>query len=123
MKHKTHGYREQANLLKAMAHPTRLRILEILAHEECCVCHLTAILKQRQPYISQHLMVLRGQGLVDDRKDGVMVYYRLADPRVTQLLSWTRQLLQASGVEVSPSSIPASPVEGCPCPKCVESLR
>ncbi len=102
-----------------MAHPTRLRILEVLASQgECCVCHLTAILRQRQPYVSQHLMVLRSQGLVLDRKDGAMVYYQLADPRIADLISLSRQVLLGSGVEARSAAIPESPVPGCPCPEC-----
>jgi DNA-binding transcriptional ArsR family regulator len=119
MKNKAYGYKQQAELLKAMAHPTRLRILEILSHtKECCVCHLTAVVRQRQPYVSQHLMVLRARGLVTDRKDGVMVYYRLADERVTKLLSLASELLGASDEQVPIAAIPESPVEGCPCPVC-----
>ena len=116
---KAHGYGQQAELLKAMAHPTRLRILEILSQTgECCVCHVTAILKQRQPYVSQHLMVLRAQGLVTDRKDGIMVYYRLADQRIAQLIGLSRELLP-SVTQVASMAIPKSPVEGCSCPACV----
>jgi DNA-binding transcriptional ArsR family regulator len=120
MKNKPRACEQQAELLKAMAHPTRLRILEILSHAgECCVCHLTAVLRQRQPYVSQHLMVLRAKGLVNDRKDGIMVYYRLADERIAKLLSLARELLGASGEQVPLAAIPESPVEGCPCPVCV----
>jgi ArsR family transcriptional regulator len=105
--------------MQALAHPTRLRVLDILAQgRECCVCHLTAILKQRQPYVSQHLMTLRSQGLVVDRKDGAMVYYRLADPRIADLVSLSRQVLLASGVEAGFAAIPEPPVPGCPCPEC-----
>lgn len=44
------GYTQQAELIRALVHPTRLRILDILAQGgECCVCHLTAALEQRQP--------------------------------------------------------------------------
>jgi len=111
-------YREQANLIKAMAHPTRLHILDTLSRGEACVCHLTTILKLRQPNTSQHLMVLREAGLVRDRKDGVVVYYRLADDRTAQVIALTREILRASGVEVDFPPIPTSPVKGCPCPKC-----
>ena len=68
------AYQELAKITKAIAHPTRLRILEILGQGEACVCHMTHLLGQRQPYISQQLMTLREAGLVRDRKDGVMVY-------------------------------------------------
>jgi len=128
MKHRAHGYRQQADVIRALAHPTRLRILEILAEcGECCVCHLTAILKQRQPYVSQQLMVLRDKGLATDRKDGVMVYYRLGDPGIRDLISLTRDLLVATDVEAATRlaageavfpAIPQPPVPGCPCPVC-----
>ena len=111
-------YEKQARLIKAMAHPTRLHILEVLSKEESCVCHLTTILKRRQPYVSQHLMTLRKAGLVRDRKDGAMVYYRLADRRIVDAISVTRELLAATGAQVDFPEVPVSPVPGCPCPKC-----
>jgi len=63
-------------------------------------------------------MVLREGGLVLDRKEGVMVYYRLADERVLNLLAVTQELLRAQGVPVNPLPVPKSPVAGCPCPRC-----
>jgi DNA-binding transcriptional ArsR family regulator len=121
---KARGYKQQADLIGAMAHPTRLRILEILGESgECCVCHLTTILKQRQPYVSQQLMVLRNKGLVSDRKDGVMVYYRLVDPRVRDLIAMTRELLLKTDAAVAFAAIPRSPVPGCPCPVCEAASR
>jgi DNA-binding transcriptional ArsR family regulator len=111
-------YAEQARLLKAMAHPTRLRILEILSRGEACVCHLTAVLGQRQPYVSQQLMTLREAGLVNDRKDGVMVYYSLSDPCLEEVIQVTRSMLLASQPGLRFPEPPDLPVEGCPCPKC-----
>jgi len=111
-------YEKQARLIKAMAHPTRLHILEILSKGESCVCHLTTILKRRQPYVSQHLMTLREAGLVMDRRDGPMVYYRLADQRIVDAMALTRELLAANGLPVDFPEVPVSPVPGCPCPKC-----
>lgn len=112
------AYKRQAALVKALAHPTRLQILDILGQNEECVCHLTAVLRQRQPYVSQQLMILREAGLVTDRRDGVMVYYRLADPAVTETVRATRALLRANGQAVEFPAIPTLPVEGCPCPHC-----
>jgi len=114
-------YEQQAELIKAVAHPTRLHILDILSKDEACVCHLTAILKQRQPYISQHLMTLREAGLVRDHKDGVMVYYRLSDERITQVIALVREMLRAAGVEVSIPTVPTPPIKGCPCPRCQQA--
>ncbi len=108
----------QAEVFKALAHPTRLHILEALAHEEACVCHLTTLLKQRQANVSQHLMVLREAGLVEDRKEGVLVYYRLADRRVVEAVRLLREMLRASGRPVRPLDIPTAPLSNCPCPKC-----
>ena len=115
------AYTKQASLLKALAHPVRLRILDILTQDEACVCHLTALLQQRQPYVSQHLMLLRELGLVLDRKEGTIVYYRLADRQLAQVIDVSREMLRAQGLDVSVAAIPAKPVPGCPCPKCDSS--
>ncbi len=112
------SYEKQAEVIKAIAHPVRLRIVEILSRGEACVCHLTALLGQRQPYVSQQLTVLRGAGLVHDHRDGVMVYYRLADERVYEVVRTTRLLLQVMGEDVEFASVDTSPVEGCSCPRC-----
>jgi len=112
------AYIKQATLVKALAHPTRLHILDILSQGEACVCHLMAVLRQRQPYVSQQLMILREAGLVMDHRDGVMVYYRLADPAVAEAVRATRALLLAKGEGVEFPAIPQPPVEGCPCPHC-----
>src|SRR5947209_16651108 len=63
--------------LKALADPTRLRMLDLLAQqaEPLCVCDITAQFPQRQPTISHHLGILRAAGLVDCEKRGVWAYY------------------------------------------------
>jgi ArsR family transcriptional regulator len=109
----TTPYGPQTALFKALAHPARLRILELLAQDEACVCHLTAVLGQRQPYVSQQLMVLREAGLVTTREDGLLVYYRLRDDGVCELLTAGRAALGL------PTPTPAPrPVPGCACPHC-----
>ncbi len=112
------SYRQLASTLRALGHPLRLRILEILEREECCVCHLTTVLRQRQPYVSQQLMRLRQAGLVLDRKEGAIVYYRLAGDEVARSLAAARELLRAQGIAVASAPVPRSPARGCPCPKC-----
>jgi ArsR family transcriptional regulator len=67
-------------LFKAMADQTRLRILALLAGGEVCVCDIHETLGIPQPRASRHLAYLRRAGLVLDRKDGLWVHYRLADP-------------------------------------------
>src|SRR5512142_3072310 len=75
-----------AEFLKAISHPTRLAVLEILREGEQCVCHMEAMLGLRQSRISQQLMVLREAGLVDVRRDGLNMYYRVLNPAVFGLL-------------------------------------
>jgi DNA-binding transcriptional ArsR family regulator len=105
-------------LAQAFAHRTRLRILDILARDEACVCHLTTILGEAQAHVSQHLRVLRDNGLVVDRRDGVMVYYRLADARAAAIVSLLKDLQRACGPELGYLNVPLAPVDGCPCPHC-----
>jgi ArsR family transcriptional regulator, arsenate/arsenite/antimonite-responsive transcriptional repressor len=66
---------------KALADPTRIRILGLLAHGEICVCHIHESLRLPQSLVSRHLAYLRRTGLVETRKDGLWVHYRLAAQR------------------------------------------
>jgi ArsR family transcriptional regulator len=63
----------------ALADPTRLRILSLLGDGEICVCHLHASLDVPQPTASRHLAYLRKSGLVEARRDGVWMHYKLAE--------------------------------------------
>jgi len=100
-------YSELADWFGALSHPVRLQILDMLRGGEVCVCHIEAALNKRQAYISQQLMELRQAGLVSSRKDGLQVYYRLADARIVDLLDLVRGPADARAV-----------IEGCPCPHC-----
>ena len=102
-----------ATLFKALMHPARLSILEILHDGEQCVCHLEAVLGCRQAYISQHLMVLREAGLVEDRRDGARIYYRVVKPEVFDLVEYANKM---SGLH--PMAIKQLKITDCPCPKC-----
>ena len=66
------------SIYAALADPTRLRILSLLSEGEICVCHLHASLDVPQPTASRHLAYLRKAGLVETRRDGVWMHYRLA---------------------------------------------
>jgi DNA-binding transcriptional ArsR family regulator len=100
-------YRTGANLFQILSHQARLRILDELRKDEACVCHLQAVLKRPQAYVSQQLRVLREAGMVTDRKDGQLVYYRIDDPQVARMLE---QVLGPTGKRMR--------VEDCPCPRC-----
>lgn len=104
---KSSAHRRAARLFQILSHPIRLRILDELRRGEVCVCHLQATLRQRQPYISQQLSVLRDAGLVESHKKGLFVYYRLTDRWVMWLLEG---LLGPAGEFAHRS--------GCICPDC-----
>jgi ArsR family transcriptional regulator len=107
-------HQEQARMFRALGHPARIAILSILREGEQCVCHLEAMLGLRQSAISQHLMVLRSAGLVEDRRDGWNIYYRRTDSSHA-MLSGALKLIASS----RPSDIPhAHAGRACPCPKC-----
>ena len=72
---------DMEQVLKALGDATRLRILGLLLAGEVCVCHIHESLRIPQPKASRHLAYLRRSGLVETRKDGLWVYYRLAEPR------------------------------------------
>jgi len=115
----TSGFKAQAQLFRALSHPVRLRILDILARQEACVCHLTTILGQRQPYVSQQLATLREAGLVIDRRDGTLIYYRLADEHLATLLDQGKAVvvdLVGDGLAFAP--VPEEALANCPCPRC-----
>jgi DNA-binding transcriptional ArsR family regulator len=102
----------QSDLLKTLAHPARLAILEILRDGEHCVCHMEAHLGFRQAYISQQLSVLREAGLIQDRRDGWNIFYRVTDPQIFVVLDAVRQL---TGREGKPAH---KPNINCNCPHC-----
>ncbi|MBN1667035.1 MAG: winged helix-turn-helix transcriptional regulator [Anaerolineales bacterium] len=70
-------YKNKAELMKAIAHPVRLEILDILSHGPECVCEIAASLHKRQPYISQQLKVLRQADLVTTQRQEKNIYYQL----------------------------------------------
>lgn len=69
---------ELAAVYRALADETRLRILALLRDGEVCVCHLQGSLRLPQPTISRHLAYLRKSSLVESRRDGIWMHYRLA---------------------------------------------
>src|SRR5574341_907516 len=103
-----------ATLFKALMHPARLEILEILREGEQCVCHMEAHLGYRQAYISQHLMVLREAGLVEDRRDGWNIFYRVSRREVYKVTDAMSALAGQPARQISHIHSATS----CPCPKC-----
>jgi ArsR family transcriptional regulator len=82
----------KAQFFRALAHPTRIRMLEILVRGERTVQELQQELALEQPIVSQQLAVLRHQGIVSARKEGLSVRYALRDPLVGALLDMARRV-------------------------------
>ncbi len=70
----------KADVFKAMGHPVRLGIIELISKGELCVCDIAEYVGGDMSNVSRHLSVLRQNGIVKDRKEGLKVYYRLAMP-------------------------------------------
>src|SRR5512143_2094288 len=72
--------------LQVIASTQRIAILLVIGHGEACVCHLESALGWRQAYISQHLMALRKADILEDRREGRYVYYRLKNTTYLDLI-------------------------------------
>ncbi|ADL08696.1 MULTISPECIES: ArsR/SmtB family transcription factor [Thermosediminibacter] len=89
-------YDMYAAIFKALAHPTRLRILEILAtYGEMCVCNIADKLNIDQPAVSKHLAVLKNVGIIESRKQGLTVNYKVRMPCVVNFLKCADEVLEA----------------------------
>jgi ArsR family transcriptional regulator len=89
-------------LLKALADPIRLEIIEALGEGERCVCDLTTDLGLAQSRLSFHLRVMREAGLLADRQQGRWIYYRLRSEAIEELRGWLATLTQACGMPAKP---------------------
>ena len=111
-------YRRQAALLKAIGHPVRLQIVDLLRAEPECVCHLSTALNKSQPYVSQQLAILRNAGAIVDERDGTNIFYRLADDNVARQVAAACQGRDDAEANADGPGTPAAPLDGCNCPKC-----
>jgi ArsR family transcriptional regulator len=85
----------EADLFRALSHPARVRVLEFLADGERTVGEIRTLLAADSGGASHHLSSLRNQGLVESRKKGTSVLYRIPDARTTEVLGLARQLIRA----------------------------
>jgi DNA-binding transcriptional ArsR family regulator len=90
------AYVVKAQLFRVLGHPVRIRILELLSDGERAVGDLQAELNLDSSGTSQHLAALRQRGVLESRRAGTSVYYRIRDPRVTQLLAVAKQILTSA---------------------------
>ena len=86
-------YRMQAEMCKALAHPARLEIIDLIADKELAVSQLLEVMNLAKANLSQHLGVLRRAGILADRREGVKVYYPLSHPQLAEACRLVRETL------------------------------
>ena len=87
-------YEARAKVIRAMAHPSRLLIIDVLSKSERCVCELTELVGSDTSTVSKHLSVMKNAGLVEDEKRGTMVYYRLRVPCILNFFGCVESVLK-----------------------------
>jgi len=85
----------RANILKALAHPSRLLMVDELAKGERCVCELQELVGADMSTVSKHLAVLKKAGLVDSDKRGLQVFYTLLSPCVMNFFTCVESVIEA----------------------------
>ena len=111
-----------SRIFRAISTPARFRILAAIGSGEACVCHLEALLDLRQAYISQQLMEMRDADLVDTRRDGRYIFYRLTEPRLLDLLIDIGKLFGVPTEEME-ALLNTDPLPQCCCPDCLAQLN
>jgi len=79
-------------ILKALADPTRLKIVELLKQGEICACKFVPLTKKAQPTVSQHLKILENAGIVKSKKEGKMIFYSVVDPKIFDLIEIAKKV-------------------------------
>jgi len=92
-------YEAQAKIIKAMAHPSRLFIIEELSKRECCVNELTEMIGADTSTVSKHLSVLKNAGLVTDEKRANSIFYNLRCPCIMDFVGCVEDVLSANAKE------------------------
>src|SRR4030042_3112215 len=85
----------KADILKALAQPTRLKILELLRNGERCICEIVPALNGEQSNISRHVSLMQKSNLVTTRKDGVRVMVKVKDQKIFDVLDRVSQILKS----------------------------
>jgi DNA-binding transcriptional ArsR family regulator len=98
---KTHAkYEARAKIIKAMAHPTRLFIVDELSRTgERCVCELTEMIGADMSTVSKHLATLKGAGIIQDEKRGAQVYYTLRVPCVLSFFDCVESVMKCNAAQ------------------------
>ncbi len=93
------AYEERAKIIKALAHPSRLMMIDALMEGEKCVCELQELVGSDMSTISKHLALMREAGIVDDRKDGLRVFYSLRVPCIVSFFGCVEAVMKSNAKE------------------------
>jgi len=107
-----------STILQVIGSESRLKIILAIGAGEACVCHLEAVLGQRQAYISQQLMALRDAGLLNTRREGKYIFYSLAKPDILELFQSASRIAGVDLVNWGPDGHE----DQCACPDCSPAI-
>jgi DNA-binding transcriptional ArsR family regulator len=82
----------EVDVFRALADPTRLKILECVKNGEKCICEIIPYTGKSQPNISQHIKVLKTAGLVDERRDGTRILIKVSNPEIFDVINSVKKL-------------------------------
>jgi len=91
-------YEARAGIIKAMAHPTRLFIVDKLSTKSLCVAELTELVGADMSTVSKHLSILKNAGIIADEKRGVQIFYSLKTPCVMNFFGCVESVLKSTAV-------------------------
>lgn len=92
-------FEARAKIVKAMAHPTRLFIVDQLSKGNRCVCELTVMIGADTSTVSKHLSILKNAGLIKDEKKGTQVFYNLKTPCILNFFGCVESILESTARE------------------------
>lgn len=93
-------YEERAKIIKAMAHPSRLMMIDAMTNGEKCVCELTELVGSDISTVSKHLSLMKEAGIVTDKKVGQQVFYSLRCPCITNFFSCIEAVIKSNAEAV-----------------------
>ncbi|MCU0851053.1 MAG: metalloregulator ArsR/SmtB family transcription factor [Candidatus Thermoplasmatota archaeon] len=82
----------EIEVFKALADPTRLKILECIKEGEKCICEIIPYTKKSQPNVSQHLKILRTAGLIEERKEGTYLFVKVSTKQIYNVIESVKNL-------------------------------
>jgi ArsR family transcriptional regulator len=83
----------EVDIFKALADPTRLKILECIKNGEKCICEIIPYTEKSQPNVSQHLKVMKHAGIINERKDGTKIMIKVSNDKIFKIINQVKKLM------------------------------